>query len=145
MNLTRLLGSLSKGPNIILLVAFGLGVAYWWLFDPLLRPNTLVDDETGFLEAIAPWASYEAWVRSLATSIIFGIGVLAHLVLRQRKRTEATLRERTEQHRAVVQSASDAIISTDSNGKIISWNPAAETTFGYSEDEAVGLHATLIV
>lgn len=42
------------------------------------------------------------------------------------------------QFRAVVQSASDAIISADSHGSIIAWNPAAEHIFGYRSDEILG-------
>lgn len=40
--------------------------------------------------------------------------------------------------RAVVELANDAIISVDSSGRIIAFNPAAEDTFGYDADEIVG-------
>ena len=46
---------------------------------------------------------------------------------------------------AIVQSSDDAIISKDLNGVIMSWNPAAERMFGYSESEAVGQSITLIL
>ena len=48
-------------------------------------------------------------------------------------------------YRSVTESANDAIISADTNGKIISWNRGAEIIFGYSEEEAMGKPLTLIM
>jgi PAS domain S-box-containing protein len=46
---------------------------------------------------------------------------------------------------AIVESTSDAIISKDLSGMIVSWNKAAERMFGYREQEAVGQPIYLIV
>jgi PAS domain S-box-containing protein len=46
---------------------------------------------------------------------------------------------------SIVQSAGDAIVTADSEGWILSWNPAAERTFGYPAEEAIGRQLTLIV
>ena len=55
-------------------------------------------------------------------------------------------RKQAEQKfRSVTESAIDAIISADRDGKIISWNKAATTTLGYTEDEAVGQSLELII
>jgi PAS domain S-box-containing protein len=38
----------------------------------------------------------------------------------------------------VVSATSDAIVAADGNGMIVFWNPAAETMFGYSSEDALG-------
>jgi PAS domain S-box-containing protein len=46
---------------------------------------------------------------------------------------------------AIVESADEAIISTDLHGIISSWNPAAERIYGYAAHEAIGEPNTLII
>lgn len=40
---------------------------------------------------------------------------------------------------------SDAVVVSDSSGKIAHWNPSAERIFGYSEKEALGQSLDLII
>ena len=46
---------------------------------------------------------------------------------------------------ALIECSNDAVISEDLSGVIRSWNPAAERMFGYTADEAVGQHISLLV
>lgn len=46
---------------------------------------------------------------------------------------------------AIINSSSDAIISTNLDGIITSWNKAAEKIFGFDEIEAVGKHISIIL
>jgi len=44
----------------------------------------------------------------------------------------------TDRHRAILESALDAIVSMNEAGDIVEFNPAAERIFGYSQAEAIG-------
>jgi len=46
---------------------------------------------------------------------------------------------------AIVESTEDAIISHTSAGIILSWNRAAEKTFGYAAGEVIGKHVSMLV
>jgi PAS domain S-box-containing protein len=46
---------------------------------------------------------------------------------------------------AIVASSDDAIVSKNLDGIVMSWNKSAERIFGYTSDEAIGQHITLII
>ncbi len=54
--------------------------------------------------------------------------------------TEIALEENQELIRATIESALDAVVVFDDNGKILKWNPRAEKTFGFTKEEQVGKH-----
>lgn len=58
---------------------------------------------------------------------------------------EHALFESEQRFRALVESATDAIVLADRPGRIISWNRAAAKMFGYTEAEAIGRSLTLII
>ncbi|MEJ2347047.1 MAG: PAS domain S-box protein, partial [Gammaproteobacteria bacterium] len=55
------------------------------------------------------------------------------------------LRESEAKFRSVMESAIDAIISADAEGRIRSWNSAATALFGYAEDEVIGQAIEVII
>ena len=62
----------------------------------------------------------------------------------ERKQQEEALREREERFKAIAESSPAAIITADSCGKILFWNKAAETIYGYKAKEIVGKSIELL-
>lgn len=64
----------------------------------------------------------------------------------QRRRAEEALKASQQQFEAITQSALDAVVMMDHEGRVVLWNPAAQRMFGYREEEIRGrrAHETLI-
>lgn len=82
---------------------------------------------------------YPRPLRDATGKIVGGINMLVDIT--ERKKTE----QATNLLAAIVASSDDAIVSKNLDGMITSWNKSAERIFGYSAEEAVGQHVTLII
>jgi len=71
----------------------------------------------------------------------FGIGI----DITEGRRIEEALREREDQYRSVFESATDAILIIDMEGRIAAANPLALEMYGYSEEELIGLSSAKII
>jgi diguanylate cyclase (GGDEF)-like protein/PAS domain S-box-containing protein len=58
--------------------------------------------------------------------------------LSEHKQAEKSLHEAQERTRLIIETALDAIVTMDCNGRIIGWNKQAELIFGWSADEVIG-------
>lgn len=61
------------------------------------------------------------------------------------RRMVAAVLQREAHNKAINQSAHDAIITADAEGKIIGWNRGAQTIFGYSEAEILQQPLTILM
>ena len=56
----------------------------------------------------------------------------------ERMRAETDLRRSEARNVAILNTALDCIVAIDATNHVVEWNPAAEKTFGYAREEAVG-------
>ena len=97
------------------------------------------------------WGRREGWVApgEGTALMLFGGLILLFFLLnaasqgigREERRTLAASRagqESEERHRAVVDTALDAVMVMDERGVVMDWNPAAERLFGWRQREAIG-------
>ena len=69
-------------------------------------------------------------------------GVVVTLIdLNSVKETDAKLRR----YRDIVESTAEAIIGADTEGIVQSWNRGAEALYGYTRDEIIGQHVTVLM
>ena len=71
---------------------------------------------------------------------ITGVGSIA-LDITERARADAI----AKQLAAIIESTDDAVIGKTPDGRVLSWNPAAERIYGYSRQEAVGRHISFLL
>ncbi|WP_348638377.1 PAS domain S-box protein [Bradyrhizobium sp. ISRA464] len=140
-----------------LLAVLGAGVLAWLIARSLTRPITRL---TAAVERVG-----EKGTAAIPVDAGGETGVLARAFVRvmdeanaktvalereaaEHRRTEAARDHHAEREylfASAVESSNDAIITMSLEGIITGWNPAAERLYGYSADEAVGRHISLIV
>jgi rsbT co-antagonist protein RsbR len=108
-----------------------------------------------------PQSNYAFFAIPVSGMLIF-IGLLQWFYARQFRRTmaeartyatelaehqatlEQTVAEQTAELNRVLDSISDAVVTTTLDGNILSWNPAAEHLFGWAAEEAVGQSVAML-
>jgi PAS domain S-box-containing protein len=71
--------------------------------------------------------------------------VLVFRDITERRRAEQELRQTEERNRSVVDHILDGIITIDETGTVESFNPAAETLFGYAVSEVIGQNVKMLM
>ena len=64
--------------------------------------------------------------------------------LNEEIQVRARMEETLQRLAAIVEFSDDAILATDPDGLILTWNPGAERLYGYTRDEVLGKHVSLL-
>ncbi len=88
--------------------------------------------------AAALWHTGDAMERTVAIALLCG-ALLMTVVGRKFNQSMRELIQGEYRLRAVVDTALDAVIGMDAQGKITDWNLRAQAVFGWSSDEVLGL------
>jgi PAS domain S-box-containing protein len=105
-----------------------------------------------------PFASNSSFINAVLLDVFFAVLAITGLTLaavtteraRAEREREALVREQSaleaRLHLAtIVDSSDDAIFSTALDGRILSWNGAAERTFGFDAPEVIGRHQAFLL
>ncbi len=80
--------------------------------------------------------------RDVVPLLLFGaVGIAVTVITDSLRRSKEEIRAAA----AIIDSSADVIIRKDLENKILSWNKAAEHTYGYTAQEAIGHHMSLII
>ena len=88
-----------------------------------------------FVSNLHLFASSGVFALGIVLSLL--LGALAYVFVQERERSVQVTQQRMELA-AIIENASDAIVSVAADGVIVSWNEAAKQLFGYTEQEALG-------
>ncbi len=105
----------------------------------LFAPLTVNDNTVGLLS----FANKQGGFSEDDARVASAFAELAAVSLASTRALEA-LEASEERFRSVAETTADAIVTFDSGGHIVSWNPGAEAIFGYSADEMMGKRLTLV-
>jgi PAS domain S-box-containing protein len=111
-------------------------VVFYWFFESSIDAFLL--DEGRFLDRVIRPGTKELFMRVFVISIIMIGAYLLNLSFIRNKVTEEAMILAKDYTKNLINSSLDMIIAMNLGGKIIEFNPAAETKYGYSKTEVLG-------
>ena len=109
-------------------------------------------DVRGAIEVIRPLDNAVAHANArmrwtlAATVGVCGLGLVGlALLVRRARRTHNLLKSTESRTRAIVDTAADGILTLDARGMVESFNAAAGQMFGYSSEDVVGRHVSMVL
>jgi PAS domain-containing protein len=118
------------GTALLLLVLFAVVVVFRQIVNPISRLSGRVRDALASGTSQPLVASGPREVEELAADF--------RELVTDRERELADVRRLAATNAAILDSAIDSVVTIDSDGNIVEFNPAAERTFGYTRAEVLG-------
>jgi len=135
------------GPSPLYLIVFTwTGLYAFYFYRPSVALAHLAVIGVAYIVVLVlqdPPSPVVRWVLAIGTPGLAGL-MISTLLDRLRReadqaaRQEDILRESEARTRAIVDSAPNAFLAISEDGFVVSWNPASETMFGWSAEEATG-------
>lgn len=119
-----------------IVVSLLCGVLYW-IIDSFLDA-TYYFEGTAWQLAVTDVPSHEVYVRLTVAGLLLILGTAMSFFLRRLRLHRDALQESREHLITTLRSIGDAVIATDSNGRISFLNPVAVELTGWNSDEALG-------
>ncbi|MFO8057858.1 MAG: PAS domain S-box protein [bacterium] len=117
-----------------------VSLAFWllaWVVDSLL--DHLFFYKGDFLELlILDVPAHEVYVRLSLLFLFVVFGIIASVLATRHQRAGQELRENEENLRITLNSIGDAVIATDTTGRVVRMNPIAERLTGWNLEQARG-------
>jgi two-component system CheB/CheR fusion protein len=121
-------------------------VEEWPMWRSINKGEIIYNEEIKMKREDGSWGIFNTSsspVRDSSGQII--AGVVTFYDTTEERALEASLRHSQERLRLLLESIEDyAIFTVDTQGRILSWNPGAENTFGYTGDEVTGQSTEII-
>ncbi|MBC8004154.1 MAG: PAS domain S-box protein, partial [Verrucomicrobia bacterium] len=106
-------------------------LVFWW-------PNYRISALLRFIAAFVSWVAIFSFYKYIPVALTLRSAEQVEDEVQMHKRTEAKFM-------GLLESAPDAMVITDSHGKIIMVNVQTETIFGYQRDEIIGQHVEILI
>lgn len=111
----------------------------------ILTGCTALDSVTGPLEEQGAFDYLHKPINRPAIKTAIRHALKAQKLAKKIEQAHHSLQESERRFHAVFHTAHDAIVLANHDGRIMSWNPAAESMFGYTAEEIFGQPLTLIM
>jgi signal transduction histidine kinase len=128
----------------------GLETAELLRANPRTRHQPIIFITAGLHDRVRQFQGYEMGAvdflnKPIEPSVLRNkVAVLCDLYAKVQERTQA-LHESEQRLRMVIDSASEAFVGTDGQGRVTDWNHAAEDLFGWRRDEMLGQPAARVL
>ncbi len=111
----------------------GLG---YWPFEAAV--HAWIFRAGSFFEQLVGRDANELWMRTLITLLFVAFGWAAERMMRRLEAYEARLSAKKNRLQRIIDSAYDAFVAIDGDGRVTAWNRRAEEVFGWPMGEALG-------